>query len=70
MSTLNLNLNREIFSPLDQFEVRDLLSLDLGIFGNYHISITNIGMYLTIGLVFLLVINIISTNYNKLVGNG
>ncbi len=72
MSTLGLtnNLWREIFSPLDQFEVRDLLSLDLGILGNYHISITNIGFYLTIGFFFILVLNILSTNYNKLVSNN
>jgi F-type H+-transporting ATPase subunit a len=72
MSTLSLNINlwREIFSPLDQFEVRDLLSLDLGVFGNFHIAITNIGMYLTIGLVLLLAVNILSTNYNKLVSNN
>ena len=43
MSTLsfNNNLYREILSPLDQFEIRDLLSLDAPIFGNLHISITN-----------------------------
>ena len=74
MNTLNLvNPYKEIsevVSPLDQFEVRDLLSLDLGIFGGYHFSLTNIGLYLTIGLIFILVLNITSTNYNKLVSNN
>lgn len=72
MSTLSLNnnLHREILSPLNQFEIRDLLSLDAPILGNLHISITNIGFYLTIGLFFILALNILSTNYNKLVSNN
>lgn len=74
MSTLSFinndfNLSREILSPLDQFEIRDLLSLDAPVLGNLHISITNIGLYLTIGVFFILVLNILSTNYNKLVSN-
>ncbi|GAA5135748.1 hypothetical protein GCM10023339_73910 [Alloalcanivorax gelatiniphagus] len=40
------------------------------IFGNLHISITNIGFYLTIGGLFILIMNILSTNYNKLVSNN
>jgi F-type H+-transporting ATPase subunit a len=63
-------LNREIISPLDQFEIRDLLSIDAPILGNLHISITNIGLFLMIGLLFILVLNILSTNYNRLVGNN
>ena len=72
MSTMsfNNNLYREILSPLDQFEIRDLLSLDAPIFGNLHISITNIGFYLTIGGLFILTMAILSTNYNKLVSNN
>jgi F-type H+-transporting ATPase subunit a len=72
MSTrsFNNNLYREILSPLDQFEIRDLLSLDAPILGNLHISITNIGFYLTIGGLFILTMSILSTNYNKLVSNN
>jgi len=36
-------------SPLTQFEIRDLVNIDTPIFGNLHISMTNIGLYLTIG---------------------
>jgi len=61
------NLVRDVASPLSQFEIRDLLSLD--VLGNIHFSVTNIGLYLTIGAFFLLVINLLSTNYNKLVSN-
>lgn len=57
-------------SPLDQFEIRDLVSLDTGILGNYHISITNIGLYLTIGLLLIVALNTLSTNYNRLVSNN
>ena len=63
-------LNQEIVSPLNQFEIRDLLSLDAPVLGNLHISITNIGLYLMIGAFFILTLNILSTNYNKLVGNN
>lgn len=71
MNTLSLyNLNKEITSPLTQFEIRDLLSIDLPILSDLHISMTNIGLYLTIGLVFTLVLSILSINNNKLVSNN
>ena len=44
------NLTLDTSSPLDQFEIRDLFSLDAPILGNLHISLTNIGLYLTIGI--------------------
>ena len=61
---------RENLSPLSQFEIRDLINIDTPILGNLHISLTNIGFYLTIGAFFLLVVNLIGTNYNKLVSNN
>jgi F-type H+-transporting ATPase subunit a len=60
----------EITSPLDQFEIRDLISLDAPLFANIHFSITNIGLYLTIGGFLVLAINLLATNYNKLVSNN
>jgi F-type H+-transporting ATPase subunit a len=65
----NLNYT-EIPSPLDQFEIRNLLSLDAPILGNLHISLTNIGLYLTIGSLLILILNVLSTNYNKIVSNN
>jgi F-type H+-transporting ATPase subunit a len=62
----NLNI---VLSPLDQFEIRDLLSVNLSILNNSHISLTNIGLYLTIGLIIILGINKLATNYNKLISN-
>jgi F0F1-type ATP synthase membrane subunit a len=59
----------ENISPLDQFEIRDILNLEI-LSGNFHISLTNIGFYLTIGALIILTSSLIATNYNKLVGNG
>jgi F-type H+-transporting ATPase subunit a len=72
MNTLNMNINlcTEILSPLAQFEIRDLLSLDAPILSNLHLSITNIGFYLTIGAILLLGLSLLSTNYNKLISNN
>jgi len=57
-------------SPLDQFEIRNLLSLDAPIIANLHLSLTNIGLYLTIGTFIALSLNILATNYNKVVSNN
>jgi F-type H+-transporting ATPase subunit a len=59
-----------IISPLDQFEIRDLLTLDAPLLGNLHISITNIGMYLTIAAFISFSISILAVNYNRLVSNN
>nr|YP_002213609.1 ATP synthase F0 subunit 6 [Beauveria brongniartii]ABU50182.1 ATP synthase F0 subunit 6 [Beauveria brongniartii] len=59
----------EIRSPLDQFEIRDILNLEI-LGGNLHLSLTNIGLYLTIGCILVLGLSILSTNYNKLVSNN
>lgn len=60
----------EVCSPLDQFEVRNLLSLDAPILANLHISFTNIGLYLTIGALVALILSLIANNYNKVVSNN
>jgi len=57
-------------SPLDQFEIRDFISLDAPILGNLHLSITNIGFYLILAFFITLIFNIIGNNYNKLVSNN
>lgn len=67
MSNLNYTL---IPSPLDQFEIRNLLSLDAPMLGNLHISLTNIGLYLTIGGLLILTLSVLTTNYNKIVSNN
>lgn len=70
MNYKNFIVNNEISSPLTQFEIRDLFSLELPILNNLHISLTNIGLYLTIGFIFIVIIGILGVNNFKLVGNG
>jgi F-type H+-transporting ATPase subunit a len=60
----------DITSPLDQFEIRNLLSLDAPVFGNLHISLTNIGLYLVIGTFLIFSLNTLATNYNKVISNN
>ena len=59
----------EIISPLDQFEIRNLISLDAPILANLHLSLTNIGLYLTISAFIILTLNIVGNNYDKVVSN-
>jgi hypothetical protein len=59
-----------VASPLDQFEVRDLLSLNAPILGNINLAITNIGLYLTIAALMILLLAVLATNYNKVVSNS
>jgi len=59
-----------ITSPLDQFEIRNLISLDAPILGNLHISLSNIGLYLTLGTLSIFALNVLAVNYNKVVSNS
>ena len=59
-----------ITSPLDQFEIRNLLSLDAPILANLYISLTNIGLYLTIAALIASALNLLATNYNKVIANS
>jgi F-type H+-transporting ATPase subunit a len=59
-----------ITTPLDQFEIRDLISIGAPIFADIHISLTNISFYLIICFLILLNFNLISNNLNRLVPNG
>jgi F-type H+-transporting ATPase subunit a len=62
-------LYSEICSPLDQFEIRNLVSLNGPVIGNVQVSVTNIGLYLTIATIIIVSLNLLSTNYNKIVSN-
>lgn len=50
-----------ILSPLDQFEIINLLSVNTPLFGNITASITNISLYLTLSGVILTLISLMST---------
>lgn len=60
----------QISSPLDQFEIRDLLSIDAPILGNLHISLTNIGLYLLIGVLIIFSISILTNNNGNIILNS
>ena len=64
---MNFNL---ITTPLDQFEIRDLISISAPVVGDMHISLTNISFYLIVSFFILLNFNLISNNLNKLVPNN
>lgn len=57
-------------SPLDQFEIRNLISINAPILGDLNLSLTNIGLYLTISAFLILSLNVFTTNYNKIVSNS
>jgi len=59
-----------ILSPLDQFEIKDLLSLDTNIVKHLHISLTNIGLYLLIGIFIIITYSLLATNNNKIIPNN
>lgn len=56
-------------SPLDQFEIRNLISLDVPILGYLRIFVTNIAFYLIIATVIALAFNLLGTNKDKIVAN-
>jgi len=63
-------MNTQIFSPLDQFEIRNLISLNAPVLGNFSISLTNIGLYLTIGGFLVFMIFLLSNNASRVISNG
>ena len=64
------NVLIENLSPLEQFEVRNLLSVDAPILANVHISLTNIGLYLTIATFIAITVNLMANNQGKIISNG
>lgn len=58
-----------INSPLDQFEVFPLLSLDMPILGNFSISLTNFGLYSVLVLLLVIGLHLVSINQIRIVPN-
>jgi F-type H+-transporting ATPase subunit a len=58
-----------INSPLDQFEIRNLFSIDTFLLGNLNLSITNIGLYMTIAAFVVFALNILATNSTRIAAN-
>lgn len=59
-----------ITSPLDQFEIRNFISLELPILANMQLSLTNIGFYLIISLSVAVILSLLASNSNKIVSNS
>lgn len=68
MSAQNNNLL--IASPLDQFEIRNFLSLEAPLAGNLHLFISNIAFYLTVAGLIAYLVNLLARNYNIIVANS
>ena len=62
--------NLNIYSPLDQFEIRRFLNFEAPILADINISLTNIGFYLTLGAFILIILNLLATNYDRIVSNS
>lgn len=60
----------DINSPLDQFDIRNLISIDLAILGNLCLSITNLGLYLFLGAFASIIYQVLAINHKKLVYNS
>lgn len=65
-----MNFFSNIISPLDQFEIRNLISLDAPVLGNLSLSLTNIGLYLTIAGYLVFIISLVSNNNNRIISNA
>lgn len=52
LENLTINLN-----PLEQFEVRDLIVLNIPVLNNLYLSVTNIILYLSISFIIILMLN-------------
>lgn len=57
-------------SPLDQFAIRNLFSIKADILGNFQLSLTNMGLYLTITTIIIFAFYLLATNYDITTPNG
>ena len=62
-------MHQLIYSPLDQFEIRNLFSIDTPLLGNINLSITNIGFYMTIAALLSFFVSILATNNSIIIPN-
>ena len=62
-------LHLNIISPLDQFEIRNLFSIDTPLLANINLSITNIGLYMTIAAFLAYYLSVLATNHSIITPN-
>lgn len=58
-----------IFSPLDQFEIRNLVSLQGPLLNDINLSVTNISLYLFISVIVAFSMTILANNNGKIISN-
>ncbi len=56
-------------SPLSQFDIVFYIDICINFFNNIKLSLTNLGLYLIIGALFVNLIGLMSTNNNRLISN-
>jgi len=61
------NINFFIHSPLEQFEVTNLISINAPIFGYLNITLSNLGLYSILVLSLIILIHYMGNNDNKLI---
>ena len=61
------NINLFINSPLEQFEVLNLISINAPLFGYLNISLTNLGFYSILVVTLIVIIQYMWNNNNKLI---
>jgi F-type H+-transporting ATPase subunit a len=66
---VKLSMYETIISPLDQFEIRNLFSIDTPLLGNIHLSVTNIGVYLMLATFLCLVFTILIGSSSRITPN-
>jgi F-type H+-transporting ATPase subunit a len=62
--------NLFIFSPLNQFEVTNLIGVNAPILGNLHLNLTNLSLYSIFVLLTVLGLHIYANNENKIIPNN
>ena len=58
-----------IISPLDQFEIRNLFSIETPLLDNMNLSITNIGLYMTIAAFLAFSVSVLANNISNITPN-
>ena len=58
-----------IVSPLDQFEIRNLFSIETPLLDNMNLSITNIGLYMTIAAFLAFSVSVLANNVANITPN-
>ena len=63
-------INIILRDPLDQFMIKNLLSIGGEVLANLQVSLTNIGLYLILTTFIILILYTVATNYNLTVPNS